>query len=281
MEQELCAVNCYPRPVEAFPKTRSSDGMTVPTNNTNQLVEELRAALAARDEFTAIAAHELRNPMTPILAQTQRLVARARREQCSAELISSLELLEFAVNHYIRRATTLLEISRINAGQRQLHPEPFDLAQLVSDCTRNYQFLAARADTPLQWTEAEPVTGIWDKLAIEQVLDNLVSNAIRYGDGKPVDIQLSSDEHTATLRVIDHGIGIACQDQQRIFQRFEQATGARTRGGGFGVGLWLARELVEAHSGSLELQSEPRNGSTFIVRLPRKAVVTSGEAAFE
>lgn len=240
-----------------------------PTNDTEQLVEELRAALAARDEFTAVAAHELRNPMTPILAQTQRLVARARREACSTELIASLELLEFSVSHYIRRATTLLEISRINAGSRQLFRERLDLSELISDCTRNYQLLATRSGTVLHWTATEPVIGNWDRLAMEQVLDNLISNAIRYGDGKPVDIQLGSDEHTATLRVIDHGIGIALDDQQRIFKRFEQATESRARGGGFGVGLWLARELVEAHSGTLEVHSELRAGSTFTIRLPR------------
>jgi signal transduction histidine kinase len=105
-------------------------------------------------------------------------------------------------------------------------------------------------------------------LATEQILDNLVSNAIRYGDGKPVRVEVQSDPEWVEVRVIDHGIGIAPVDRERIFQRFERASGA-PRSGGFGIGLWLSSKLVQAQGGSMTVQSEPGSGSTFVVRLPR------------
>jgi signal transduction histidine kinase len=111
--------------------------------------------------------------------------------------------------------------------------------------------------------------GTWDRLATEQILDNLVSNAIRYGDGKPVSIELESDGSWVVLRVIDRGVGVAPADHERIFERFQRATGM-SRSGGFGIGLWLSSRLVQAQAGVLELESEPGSGSTFIVRLPRE-----------
>lgn len=244
--------------------------MTTPSSSADQerLIDELRAAIATRDEFIAIAAHELRNPMTPIVGQVQLLLSRARREQVSPALLQGLETLELAVDHYVRRATTLLEITRLNSEHVRLDPTTFDLCDLVRACVRKYEQLAARAGSTLDCDLAGPVHGTWDPLATEQVLDNLVSNAIRYGDSKPVRVELESDPHWVELRVIDRGIGIAAADRERIFQRFERASGA-PRSGGFGIGLWLSSKLVQAQGGTLALQSNPGEGSTFIVRLPR------------
>jgi two-component system OmpR family sensor kinase len=246
------------------------DAMTTPSLTADQerLIEELRAAIAARDEFIAIAAHELRNPMTPIFGQVQLLLSRARREQVSAALLQGLETLEVAVDHYVRRATTLLEITRLNAEHVHLEPTAFELCDLVRACLRKYEPLATHAGSTLEGDLPGPVDGTWDHLATEQVLDNLVSNAIRYGDGKPVRVELETYPEWVEVRVIDHGIGVAPADRERIFQRFERASGA-PRSGGFGIGLWLSSKLVQAQGGSLSLQSEPGQGSTFIARLPR------------
>ena len=233
-----------------------------------RLIEELRAAVAARDEFIAIAAHELRNPMTPIVGQVQLLLSRARREQASPALLQGLETLEVAVDHYVRRATTLLEITRLNAEHVRLEPVAFDLSDLVRACVRKYEQLAARAGSTLECAHPGPVAGTWDHLATEQVLDNLVSNAIRYGDGKPVRIEVDCAPESVEVRVIDHGIGIAPADHERIFRRFERGPTA-PRSGGFGIGLWVSSKLVQAQGGTLALQSEPGLGSTFILRLPR------------
>jgi signal transduction histidine kinase len=244
--------------------------MTTPSLDADmeRLIKELRAAIAARDEFIAVAAHELRNPMTPIVGQVQLLLSRARREQVSESLINGLEMLETAVDHYVRRATTLLEITRLNSDKIQLQPTRFDLRELVHECVHKYEQMAARAGSQLQCQAEQPVLGTWDRLATEQVLDNLLSNAIRYGDGKPVNVELAADDHRVTLRVVDRGIGIAPADRTKIFERFEQGSSA-PRSGGFGIGLWLSNKLVQAQGGALEVESELGQGSTFIVSLPR------------
>lgn len=244
--------------------------MTTPSPDADKerLIAELRAAVAARDEFIAVAAHELRNPMTPIVGQVQLLLSRARREHASETLISGLEMLETAVDHYVRRATTLLEITRLNAEKIQLQPVLFDLCELVRDCVRKYEQMAARAGSELRFFVDQPVLGTWDRLATEQVIDNLVSNAIRYGDSQPVRIDLAADEQQVELRVVDRGIGIAPADHAKIFERFEQGSAA-PRTGGFGIGLWLSNKLVQAQGGLLQVDSELGQGSTFIVSLPR------------
>jgi two-component system, OmpR family, sensor kinase len=243
--------------------------MTTPSpTDQERLIEELRVAIAARDEFIAIAAHELRNPMTPIIGQVQLLLSRARREQASPALLQGLEMLETAVDHYVRRATTLLEITRLNAEHVRLEATSFDLSDLVAACVRKYEQLAARAGSTLECDLPGPVHGTWDPLATEQILDNLVSNALRYGDGKPVRVEVDSDASWVEVRVIDHGIGVAPEDLERIFQRFERGPAA-PRSGGFGIGLWLASRLVQAQGGTVAVESELDQGSTFTVRLPR------------
>lgn len=244
--------------------------MTTPSPDADKerLIEELRAAVAARDEFIAVAAHELRNPMTPIMGQVQLLLSRARRERVSGSLIGGLEMLETAVEHYVRRATTLLEITRLNADKIQLQPTSFDLCELIQDCVRKYEQMAARAGSTLLCLAGEPVLGTWDRLATEQVLDNLVSNAVRYGDGNPVSVDVAAEAHRVVVRVIDRGVGIAPADRTKIFERFEQGSTA-PRSGGFGIGLWLSNKLVQAQGGRLQVESELGQGSTFIVSLPR------------
>ncbi|HET6803919.1 MAG TPA: HAMP domain-containing sensor histidine kinase [Frateuria sp.] len=232
------------------------------------VIDELRKAIAVRDDFIAIAAHELRNPMTPIAGQVELLVSRARREQASPALVAGLERLEQAIDHYLRRASVLLEVSRLNAGQVRLEPSTFDMAELVALTTRNYLVLADRAGSALQCHVEPSVVGTWDRLSSEQVLDNLLSNAIRYGAGKPIQVELSQVPDGIVLKVRDEGIGIPVAAQARIFDRFERAGRERTSGG-FGVGLWLVRQLVEAQGGKIQVRSRPSEGATFIVRLPR------------
>lgn len=234
----------------------------------SSLVDELRRTIAARDDFIAVVAHELRNPMTPIAGQVDLLIAQAEREGASPAMLAGLKRLEFAVAHYIRRASVLLEVSRVDAGNLRLEPSTFDMAELVAQAADNYRLLAERAGSPLRREAVSPVIGTWDRLACEQVLDNLISNAIRYGAGKPISIGLEQAPHGIVLTVRDLGVGIATDAQARIFERYGQAGGGRTSGG-FGVGLWLVRRLVEAQGGRIGVQSEPGHGSTFTVRLPR------------
>jgi signal transduction histidine kinase len=113
-----------------------------------------------------------------------------------------------------------------------------------------------------------PVVGSWDRLRLEQVLTNLVTNALRYGRERPVEVRVEGTPAVARLQVCDEGIGIPEESQERIFGRFERAASGRNYGG-LGLGLWLTRQLVEAMQGCVSVQSRPGEGSTFTVELPR------------
>lgn len=231
---------------------------------------ELRAAVRARDDFIAIAAHELRNPMTPIAGQVQLVLAAARRTGAAPAVLAGLERLELAVRHYVRRATTLLDVSRATSGQLRLEPAPLDLSALVRETAEGHAVLAERARCALEVDVEDGVTGAWDRLAVEQVLDNLLTNALKFGAGRPVTVSLAADEASATVTVRDRGVGIPEADLDRVFGRFEQAVGQR-RHGGFGIGLWLVHRLVGAMGGAVSVESRPGEGAAFVVRLPRDA----------
>jgi signal transduction histidine kinase len=111
------------------------------------------------------------------------------------------------------------------------------------------------------------IVGNWDRLRLEQVLTNLLANACKYGKGHPVEVWVEEVNGGARFGVIDHGIGIALEDQRRIFERFERAVAPRHYSG-FGLGLWIARQVVDAHGGKIELTSAVGGGSRFIVELP-------------
>ncbi len=235
----------------------------------DRLIEELREAVRARDEFVAIAAHELRNPMTPILMQVGLLLAAARRpDRCRPEVIMPrLELLEMAVTEFVRRSTALLDISRIAAGNVRIEVTEVNLSALIRGVVSRTAVAARRARCRLDEELQEGVVGMCDPLALEQVAENLLTNATKFGAGHPIAVILRSNRRTAELIIRDEGIGISEEDRARIFQRFERAV-TRREHGGFGIGLWLVNQLVVAMGGTISIESAPGEGTTFTVMLP-------------
>jgi two-component system, OmpR family, sensor kinase len=235
----------------------------------DRLIEELREAVRARDEFVAIAAHELRNPMTPILMQVGLLLAAAKSpNRCRPEIITPrLEFLEMAVTEFVRRSTALLDVSRIAAGNVRIEVAQVDLSALIRGVVSRTAVAAQRARCRLEEDLQEGVVGMWDPLALEQVAENLLTNATKFGAGHPINVVLQADHQLAKLIVRDEGIGISEEDRARIFQRFEQAV-TRREHGGFGVGLWLANQLVVAMGGTIIVESAPGEGTAFTVMLP-------------
>lgn len=242
-------------------------------------IADLIEALRARDEFVATAAHELRNPMTPILMRIEQLLALAHSPgaNCPADIVVGLEALLRNIDRYIGRASVLLDVSRIVSGQLRLRVQPTDFSALLNATMRRHEPLAAKAGSRFVLAIDDCVIGIWDQLALEQIADNLVSNAIKYGDGHPIKVSLSDDGALACLIVQDHGVGISKASQARIFDRFERVVTARPHTG-FGIGLWVVRQLVEAMGGSIAVQSRPSRGSTFTVALPRNPADKAGAA---
>ncbi len=233
------------------------------------LVAELTQAVHARDAFIAIAAHELRNPMTPILEYAEYILSVGRRpeSECPEAIIVALERLAGLIGEYIKRATTLLDISRITVGKLRAELSVVDLSGMIRQAVHRHRAGAERSGCRLESSIEGEVSGLLDKLAVEQIADNLLSNAVKYGAGEPIGVSLVRNGTAARLTVQDHGIGISEEDQARIFGAFERAVTRREQGG-FGIGLWVVRQLVDAMHGDVLVTSRPAEGSSFTVTLP-------------
>jgi PAS domain S-box-containing protein len=231
--------------------------------------QQAQNQLRERDEFISVAAHELRTPLTALQLKLQGLERGLVR---GAEKKS--ERLEGAVRQTERLARLidrLLDVSRIAQGRLEMSPEEFDLATLVRQVADDFREPAANARAPLELELPVTAEGIWDRLRVEQILVNLLSNAVKYGAGKAVTVKLELKEDVVRLSVADHGIGIAPQDVDRIFGRFQRAASTRHYGG-MGLGLYITRHIVEAHQGTISVDSAAGEGATFVVELPRFTV---------
>jgi signal transduction histidine kinase len=240
--------------------------VTVLTN----VERRLQNALQVRDSFLSIASHELKTPLTTIGLQIQRLIRAQHRGDLKLPPLSGrdpIALLDRAFGRLNRLVSDLLDVSRIQAGKLEIHLSETDLADVVRDVTVQMKEEFALAKCDLEMNLEEPLVGNWDRSRLEQVVANLATNAIKYAVGKPVQITLHRDGASAVLRVKDQGIGIATEDQPRIFQRFERAASEREYGG-LGLGLWIVGQIVSNLGGHISVQSTLGEGATFEVRLP-------------
>jgi signal transduction histidine kinase len=235
---------------------------------------DLQQALRLRDEFMSIASHELATPLTVLRLQVDALhrkVSRAEGQHLEpGALLGSLDTVTKQVDRLSRLVADLLDLSRIRSRRFHLDLEALELSQIVADVVSRLQPLAAARGCQLEVTERSEATGYWDRLRIEQVLANLISNATKYGAGKPIEVSVRATDELAILSVKDLGIGIAPEDAARIFARFERATSVG-KAESLGLGLFITHEIVKAHGGSIIVDSAPGRGATFRVELPRHA----------
>jgi len=163
----------------------------------------------------------------------------------------------------------LLDVSRLAHGKLSLNPEDVDLAALTREVTAGLAPEAERAGCALEVHEAGPLVGHWDRMRLEQVLSNLLTNALKYGAGQPIRVDVRAEAEEAVLEVRDGGIGIEEEHLARIFGKFERAVSERHYGG-LGLGLYITQQVVQAMGGSIQVESQPGHGATFRVRFPRR-----------
>lgn len=244
------------------------------TDITAQLQAEaqLKDALRARDEFLSIASHELRTPLTSMKLQLEMTRRRLERGDPSAYAPEQVSKLVEQGNHQVARLARLvndmLDIARIQTGRLVIEPGRVDAVELTREVLERLGPHLTESGTPATLEAPERLEAEWDRFRIEQVVTNLLTNAMRYGDHKPVAVALRSHEGRILLSVKDQGIGIRAESQERIFNRFERAISANDVSG-LGLGLFISRQIVEAHGGRIWVESDgPGHGATFFVELP-------------
>lgn len=239
------------------------------------LHEEAKAAVKLRDDFLSVASHELRTPLTPLKLQAQ-LLSKTLKSAQSLEpaLVERTQRALLGFDKQLDKLTQLvdelLDISRMANGKLSLDFEELSPALLVEDVLQRFSEQIQKSGTAIKVAiNDREFVAHWDRLRIEQVFINLLTNAMKYGQGKPIEIELRHDKplNFAVLSIKDSGIGIAPEDLDRIFERFERAVSGKSFSG-LGLGLFIVKQIVDAHQGRTEIESELGKGSSFTIRIP-------------
>ncbi len=230
-------------------------------------VRTLEEGIRAREEFFAVAGHELRTPLSALQLQLEVALAGLEQRDGDAPEITRVHAALGQTRRLIELAERLLDVTQLHAAGLELTRRRTDLATLVREQLERTRAAADGARCIVNLDHAPAVEGEWDRRRIEQVVGILLSNAFKYGAGRPVRVTVGLQGKLAVLIVEDEGIGIAPADQGRIFGPFQRAV-STDHYSGFGVGLWTARQIVEAHGGTIQVESEPGSGATFRVYLP-------------
>jgi len=237
--------------------------------------EQLEEALRARQDFLSIAGHELKTPLTSVMLNlhAMEMALRAGVNAENDRVLARWQALSRELRRLDRLVDQVLDLSRITAGKMMLAPERVDLGELVREVVDRFWSPSMEPGT-IDVKQTAPVEGFWDRWRMDQILTNLLSNAIKYGQGRPISVEFGPLGPEAgsdiSIAVRDRGIGMSRDVLDRIFDRFERAVTDREYGG-LGLGLWIARQVVEAMGGTIAAESDPGRGSTFTVRLPRGA----------
>lgn len=230
---------------------------------------QLQRAVQMRDDFLSMISHELRNPLNSVYlqAQVRRKMLSGPTPPDNAAMLRTVERDERQIRSMVRLLDDMLDVSRLRTGKLAIAPAPFDLAESARAMVEAMQEQARQKGVTitLEAPETLPLEG--DEFRIEQVINNLLTNALRYGEGKPVAVTVTAAGGEARVCVRDQGMGIAPEDQERIFEQFERTDGA-AQVAGLGLGLYIARQIGQAHGGQLQVHSRPGEGAEFVLSLP-------------
>lgn len=232
---------------------------------------ELEQAVRMRDDFMSIVAHEVRTPLNGLILETQLRKMHLARENAAAFSLDKMHAMvdrdERQIKSLIRLIEDMLDISRIRTGKLSIRPSRFDLVQLVRGLVENFAPQVEAAQSTLSLQAEQPLEGNWDEFRIEQVVSNLLTNALRYGAKSPIEVRVYAQDGEARIEVRDHGIGISEDNQKRIFQQFERVS-ANHVAAGLGLGLFISEQIVTAHGGTISVESRIGEGALFRVSLP-------------
>lgn len=235
---------------------------------------ELEDAVRIRDDFMSIVSHELKTPLNTLILEVQLRKLQLGRNNLAAfsgdKLRQMVDKDERQVQSLIRLIDDMLDVSRIRTGKLSIRPTKVDIGKLVAGMVENFAPQMEASGCSLLFQRPEPLIGVWDEFRIEQVLANLLTNAMRYGAGKPVQVSVSRQADDVCIEVRDQGIGISQKSLDRIFCQFERAEGSEGSAG-LGLGLFIAEQIVRAHQGRIQVESEEGKGSLFRVLLPLSA----------
>lgn len=232
----------------------------------------LQRALKSRDEFLSICSHELKTPLTTLKMQIQ-ITNRLREKKGDDVAFSNENMIKFmnqadrSVDRIIHLVNDMLDISRVSNGKLSLNVEKVDLQKVVHDVSDRLSSFMELANCQVKLEIEKDVVGLWDKFRLEQVITNLLTNAAKYAPDKPVDVSLRKEGHQAILQVRDYGEGISEDNQKTIFDRFVRAVSSPSVSG-LGLGLYISKQIVELHHGSISVDSKIGRGTTFTVALP-------------
>ncbi|MFL6676476.1 MAG: ATP-binding protein [Massilia sp.] len=268
------------RQMEALERSRHEQETLLRELNATQ--QELQRSLRMRDEFMSLVAHELRTPLNTLFLETQMRALQLKRGNLPAtdpdQVGAMIKRDERQIKAMIRLIDDMLDVSRMKSGTLSIRPAQVELMTLLERVVSDLALQAAATGTTLNLAPHAPVAGWWDEFRIEQVIVNLLTNALRYGGGQPVEVSVHEDGGKVRIDVRDHGKGIAETDIERIFEPYER--GARNgEPKGLGLGLYISRQLAASHGGELTVTSEPGAGSTFSLLLPALAAKSAGAAA--
>ncbi|MHC8299954.1 hybrid sensor histidine kinase/response regulator [Pseudomonas sp. ZS1P83] len=232
---------------------------------------ELEQAVRMRDDFMSIVAHEVRTPLNGLILETQLRKMHLARDNAAAFALDKMHAMvdrdERQIKSLIRLIEDMLDVSRIRTGKLSIRPTRFDLSALVRGLLQNFAPQIDAAECSVTLDAEQPVVGNWDEFRIEQVISNLMTNALRYGAKSPITVKVYSESGQARVDVRDLGIGISEENQKRIFQQFERVT-AKHAVAGLGLGLFISEQIVAAHGGFINVESRIGEGALFRVCLP-------------
>ena len=232
---------------------------------------ELEQAVRMRDDFMSIVAHEVRTPLNGLILETQLRKMHLARGNAAAFSLDKMHAMvdrdERQIQSLIRLIEDMLDVSRIRTGKLSIRPSRFDLAQLVRNLLQGFAAQIEAAECSVSLDAPEPVEGDWDEFRIEQVVSNLLTNALRYGGKSLIQVRVYCAGREARVEVQDNGIGISEENQRRIFAQFERVSD-KTVVAGLGLGLFISEQIVAAHGGTIDVESRIHEGALFRVSLP-------------